>query len=289
LQYTYVPQRDAFEDLPINCEVGEPIGEPRESFEVDWQRMKRQNVSNDFYLSFYNATGLDYSHRFGYFHAFCMLSHNQDNPFVRLSVFNEIASLLENNGKLLPNLKEAINYEHYEQKIKKIEKLEENKKWAEDKLKELNAEINEQEKGKIGSASKNLYEIVSRMLGLLSDDGFQELSQKRERAFQKLLENAQSRKAFNVFLIRFNDGGNTTMCLKRTENNDTKHLTLMDAIAYLHKMGLRIFTIDPSTQGQDKKKLQLFHSFIPKNATKVAYLIFENDWFSALLPETKAK
>ena len=63
------------------------------------------------------------------------------------------------------------------------------------------------------------------------------------------------------------------------EEGDNQHAnyTSIDAIAYMNRLGIRIYA-------PDKGHLRLMHNYIPANATEVAYVYHEGPHFQALIP-----
>jgi hypothetical protein len=250
-----IPLSEDISKLHIKNEPLKTNGTPSESYTIDGKKFRRQDVSGDELRCFFNAAGLKAEEEIK------KLRKNANDPIVRYMIANEIVSAAANPEQIPESVKEQIQYTLYEIQSNSLNALEIERS---NKLSQQSLDVNLQD-------PKNLPEEL------------QEIEPQHKANLENLRLNALSLNAFGAFIV---DHIGKKMMVAHYDvkievgDNPYANYTSIDAIAYLNKLGIRIYQEDNSEQ-----KLKLAHSYIPKDAEFVVYLFHKGIHFQALVPE----
>ncbi|OJW67022.1 MAG: hypothetical protein BGO68_00395 [Candidatus Amoebophilus sp. 36-38] len=250
--------------LPIVAKPRETIGKLESTYKIDGKTFKCQNVSGGGMRCFFNAAGLNVEEQIR------KLREYQNDPIVRYMIANEIVSGAKTPDELPKQVKDAINYTLYESQQDPINSLREQRNKA---LKKQNTDSKKQ--------NENLLPQVLRK---------ESIEKKEKKAVADLRQRALSLKAFNAFL-HYHIGNEEMMVMLpdlkgEDPDNEKPNYSSIDAIAYINKLGIKIYRPYKNEAGKVVKgKLHLAHQFIPANATRVVYLYHSEVHFQALIPE----
>ena len=234
--------------LPIRNRAMNKEGMLQESYEIDGQRFKRQNVSGVGLNCFFNAMGL---HREGQIY---QLKFFVDDPVMRFMIANEIISATHNPEQLSDQLKRTIHYQAYATQRGELDVLQQ----------ERNQVLHQQ------SFDPNLD----------LPECYQNLRQRDDVLLDDLRRRALQREAYETFVDYDISGEQMMVTLFDLNNNLNGNFTSIDAIAYANQIGIKIY--QPAEEGV----LRLIHQYVPENANEIVYLYHSGVHFQALVPVT---
>jgi len=245
--------RENIIDLPVRNAPINIIETSTELHKIDAKDFRRQDVSGTSMRCFFNAVGLDAKLEIN------KLKSHQNDPIIRYMIANEIVSAATNPDQLPKELKEVIDYPTYQTQRREIDALE------------------SQRSSKLALQNSNPELQDTRIL----PESLRDTNQKGVEALNNLRQRSLTYNSCGIFLDKHIGSEQMMVSLQDVQGdvggNTNANYTSIDAVAYINKIGLKIF--QPTREGS----LRLAHQFIPEDAREIAYLYHQGFHFQALV------
>ena len=233
--------------LPERSDPINTIDQPHGEYIIQGNRYRIQNVSGQRMRCFFNAFGLNAEQQIA------LLRANQNNPTVRYMIANDIISAARDHTQIPPEIKQAINFDLYQDEQKKLDQLQ-------------------IERARLLQVNGGDTDSLPREYQYATLDNHQNtiLSSLRTRCL--------TLDAYNAF-IDYNIANNQMMAfISDMAEPNIDQLTSIDAIATLNNIGIEIYRLQPDGT------LRQTHKYIPEAAVALTRLYHSGEHFQALVP-----
>lgn len=236
-------------NLPIRQRVLNRSGVPQETYSIDGKKFRRQNVSSDGMRCFFNSAGLEPDEQI------CLLATLGNDATIRCMIANEIIGSLANPDQIPHEVKDIIKFDQYQTQRQNLDNLHNQRGIL---LKRQNSNTRLQNSDLLPEEYKNLH-------------------QKEIQLTEDLRKRALSLEAYNAYIKYHIQNEEMLVSLRDVRDNGNNNYTSIDAIAYANNIGIKIYH-----QGDDLE-LDLYHEYIPIDATEVVYIFHEGSHFQGLI------